>query len=94
MMYIRTRNCVTRRVINMDVKGWRRRSRPKKRWIDYLRQYTRDMDIIENERRRHAVVTPNEKKKGKHLTNIKHKTNKIILFIKCLIRLRPQHKLY
>jgi hypothetical protein len=28
---------VTRRVMNMNMEGWRGRGRPKNRWIDWLR---------------------------------------------------------
>jgi hypothetical protein len=44
---------VTRRVMNMNVKAWRERSRPNKRWIDCVSQDMRKMDVsgeVTNER--------------------------------------------
>jgi hypothetical protein len=38
----REKNHVTRTVMNMNVKGWKGRGRPKKRWIDCVWQ-----DMIE-----------------------------------------------
>jgi hypothetical protein len=37
-------NHVTRRVMNM-VEVWKGRGRPKKRWIDCVRQGMREMDV-------------------------------------------------
>jgi hypothetical protein len=42
-MMWRDENHGTRRVMNMTVKGWRGRGRPKKRWINCLRQGMRQM---------------------------------------------------
>jgi hypothetical protein len=41
----REKNQVTRRVMNMNVEGWRGRGRPKKRWIDCVRQDMREMAV-------------------------------------------------
>jgi hypothetical protein len=38
-------NHVTRRVMNMNVEGWRGRGRPKKRWIDCVRQDIREIAV-------------------------------------------------
>jgi hypothetical protein len=38
----REENHVTRRMMNMNVEGWRGRGQPKKRWIDCVRQDMRD----------------------------------------------------
>jgi hypothetical protein len=38
-------NHVTRRAMNMNVEGWSGRGRPKKRWIDCVRQDMREMDV-------------------------------------------------
>jgi hypothetical protein len=43
----REENHVTRRVMNMNVEGWRGRGRPKSRWIDSVRQDMRDMAVSE-----------------------------------------------
>jgi hypothetical protein len=38
-------NHVTRRVMNMNVEGYRERGRSKKRWIDCVRQDMREMAV-------------------------------------------------
>jgi hypothetical protein len=41
----REENYMTRRLMNINVEGWRGRGRPKKRWIDCLRQGMREMVV-------------------------------------------------
>jgi hypothetical protein len=36
---------VTKRVMSMNVEGWRERGRPKKRWIDCAKQDIREMEV-------------------------------------------------
>jgi hypothetical protein len=38
---------VTRRVMNMNVEGWRGRGQPKKRWIDSVKQDMRETAVSE-----------------------------------------------
>jgi hypothetical protein len=49
----REENHVTRRVMNMNVEGWRGRGRPIKRWIACVRHDMREMavsdEMIEDE---------------------------------------------
>jgi hypothetical protein len=41
----REENHVTRRMMNIYVEGWSGRGRPKKRWIDCVRQDMREMAV-------------------------------------------------
>jgi hypothetical protein len=41
----REENHLTRKVRNMNVEGWRGRGRPKKRWIDCVRQDMGEMAV-------------------------------------------------
>jgi hypothetical protein len=39
---------VTRRKVNMNMKGWRGKGRPKKRWIVSITQDMREMKVSDN----------------------------------------------
>jgi hypothetical protein len=41
----REENHVTRRVMNINVEGWRGRGQPKKRWVDFMRQDMRQTAV-------------------------------------------------
>jgi hypothetical protein len=44
-MMRREKNHVTRRVMKMNVEGWRGRGRPKQKWIECVRQDMREMTV-------------------------------------------------
>jgi hypothetical protein len=63
---MREENHVTRRAMNMNVEGWRGRGRPKKRWIDCVKQDMREMAVSDEmtsdrgewRKKLHATPTP------------------------------------